>query len=259
MARFTPNKQGIKRAIFGDPGTGKSSQGLALSKVPAAGPIHYFDLEDTLSVIWPEVEKEGMDPFEKPMPTPKDYMDFLMMYEGIKSGTAIIDTGSQLERIMAAPICAQANVENVDLIDFKGISILEGAWRKFLDKMDQQARRGINTVILFHSTLASVKDELGNQYNRIQPRITQGNVGRPSPFDVVSQRLDGIHLIQIDVQMTKTRKVATSNGVRTIITNPMPSRWCKGRPAIEDTPLSGPFDTAFWEKVFNVKKEEEMI
>ena len=257
MSRFKPQKQGIKRAIFGEPGTGKSSQLIALSQVPEAGAIHYFDLEDTLAVIWPDVEAAGLDPFEKPMATPTDYMDFLMMYQGIKSGTAVIDTGSQLERIMAAPICKSAGVENVDLIDFKGISILEGAWRKFLDAMDQQARRGVNTVIAFHSTMASVKDEQGNQYNRIQPRVMMNNVGRPSPFETVTQRLDGIHLMSIDVVATK--KVAKSNGVRTVYTNPMPSRCTKGRPAIEDTPLNGPFDTAFWKKVFGVKAEEEMI
>lgn len=256
---FEPTPRGKIEILMGPPGSGKTTLGLAISKIPQLGPLHWWDFDHSLARIWPLVKSAKMNPFDKLMRNPESPQQLFEDIGAIKSGTMVFDTMTEVEQLLISPIKAKNGVSSIEEVEYgKGPAALNSSMRDFITSIRGASQRGVNTVLLCHTFTSHVKLPTGVEYNAFFPAIT--SVAGPnkkgstsSPQETLTAACDAVRLVMID--LTAEKNIATAKGTRTVISKYDPATSTKSTPELPDYKLKGMFDEGFWKAAWNLEEE----
>ena len=149
--------QGMKVAVHGPPGIGKSTLGAQFP-----GPL-FFDFEGSLT----NIDVPHFDLREKKF---EETMDALRLLWGDdhKFESLIIDTVDWLEIKIHDHVCEKMGIQNIGDPDYgRGYSRALDHWKEFLDACEfLKSHKGMNIILLAHTKQGQVSDPMYGTYNR---------------------------------------------------------------------------------------------
>jgi hypothetical protein len=177
--------------FFGVRGIGKSS--LAAD---APAPI-FFDLGNAT---------EHLNVARYPLPADPKYTDVLDAIDDIENGThsyrtLVIEDVGELESLLHRHLVATAPVdksgdrpESIEGFGFgKGYTLAEGEFRALAHRLDRlRLKRSMHVVMLGHSTIATLKNPTGDNYDRHVPLI------HAKAFGVLGANADVVGFVTFD-------------------------------------------------------------
>jgi len=244
---FGPMQSGPKGhriGLYGPGGIGKTT--LAAT---APGPVAFFDLDDSLHVLAPQLE--GLDVRRVDCSgTWKGLRDALRGDGWDEIKTVVIDSASKAEELAVAHTIATLPDEKGKPVssveDYgwgKGYTHVYETFLVLLGDLDAHARAGRNVVLICHDGTATVPNPHGEDYIRFEPRLQSLTGGKASVRLRVREWLDHLLFIGYDIDVKKTK--ARGSGTRTIYPAELPHCMAKSRKLCDPLPLDY-LDTTVW-------------
>lgn len=146
--------------LYGVPGIGKTSWAAA-----APSPV-FIPVEDGCGEL-------NVQAF----PKPETYAQVLECIGALVTGThdyetVVIDSLDKLEPLLWADVCQQAGKKNIEEFGYgKGYAVAAAEWRNLLGGLDALRARGMQVILLAHSTVARIEPPETDPYDRYQLRL----------------------------------------------------------------------------------------
>jgi len=254
--RFKPiNTSGGHRVVlYGPGGIGKTTL-ACMSKAPVA----FFDLDDSLGRLLPQLQELGVADNIKPLDCPdwKALRDALRSpgWDGI--GTIVIDSGTRAEELCVEHVIntiphekgAQVKIKCLDDYGWgKGPGHLFDAFLPLLADLDAHARQGRNVVMLCHDCVSNVPNPSGDDWIRYEPRLAAPKSGKDSIRLRVREWADHVLFYGYDVAVKDGK--GKGGGTRTVYPAELPHCMAKSRTLRQPVPVAAP-SPEFWELVRN--------
>jgi len=239
-----PPKAAAQRiGIYGPGGIGKTS--LAAT---APGPVAFFDLDDSLSILGLDVQRvTGIATWEALRAALQGGG-----WDGIR--TLVLDTATRAEELAVAwtlrnvPSQSGAFVQRLEDYGYgKGFQHVYEAFLCLLGDLDQHVRAGRNVVMICHDCAANVPNPSGEDYLRCEPRLQSSSGGKASIRLRLREWLD--HLLFVGYDVVAKDGKAQGAGTRTIWPIELPFHMAKSR--LLDEPI--PYDRGsadLWTRLF---------
>ena len=247
---FGKIKPGIGHRIvtFGPGGIGKTT--LAAT---APGPVAFFDLDDSLSVLGNQLE--GLDiRLVTGIDTWAELRAALHSsgWEQIK--TIVIDSATKAEELAIAHTLKTVahekgnKVERIEDYGYgKGYVHIYEIFLTLLGDLDQHVRAGRHVILVCHDCVTNVPNPTGEDWIRYEPRLQSPASGKSSIRLRVREWADHLLFLGYDITVKDGKGQGCSS--RTIYPNELPH--CMAKSRILDEPLVLEHrSTELWEKLF---------
>ena len=258
---FGPIQTGLghRMVLFGPGGIGKTT--LAAT---APGPVAFFDLDDSLSVLKPQLDESDACSDVRPVAGASSWND---MQQALNTGgweeirTIVIDSATKAEELalewtlQRVPHEKGYQVKRVEDYGYgKGYQYLYETFLTLLGDLDRHVREGRHIILICHDCTATVPNPNGDDYIRYEPRLQSPSSGKSSIRLRVREWADHVLFIgyDLDVQDGKGR----GSGTRTVYPCELPHCMAKSRTLADPMPL-GKFDTTLWERLFGSPSPEK--
>lgn len=223
---------GHRVVMYGPGGIGKTTGAAQLP-----GPVAFFDLEDSLPILRPQLEAAGRLDNIRPVRGIKDWASLRAAlqsdgWDGIKS--IVIDTGTKAEELAIEHTLANVTADGKRVTSIEGYGYGKGFTYVFdtflplLADLDRHARAGRNVVILCHDCTSTVPNPAGEDWIRYEPRLQSPNSGKASIRLRVREWADHVLFVGYDVNVKKGGK-GEGHGTRTLYTTELPHCMAKSR------------------------------
>lgn len=236
---------GQRIVLYGPGGIGKTS--LALE---APGPVAFFDLDDSLSVL-----PAGVDAQIVQVGGWMDIRDALNAsgWDAIK--TIVIDSVTKAEEMALAHMLATLKTEkgrqanSVEDYGYgKGYSHLFETFLPLLADLEAHTRAGRNVVMICHDCATTCPNPMGEDWLRYEPRLQNPNSGKASIRLRVREWADHMLFYGYDVAVKDGK--GQGSGTRTLYPVELPHCMAKSRTLRVPLPVDQPEPT-LWECVLN--------
>lgn len=234
---------GHRLVLYGPGGIGKTTLAASLP-----GPVAFFDLDDSLGKLLPNLKAAGVDANIVPVSgisTWDDMRNALQSegWENIRS--IVIDTGTVAEEMAAKYMLANVRTERggtaQSIEDYgygRGYQHLYETFLLLLADLDAHQRAGRNVVLICHDCTATVPNPAGEDFLRYEPRLMHPASGKSSIRLRVREWADHVLFVGYDVNVNKDGK-GQGTGTRTIYPKEFPHCMAKSRSTQETIPVSG--------------------
>jgi len=244
---------GHRIVTFGPGGVGKTSLSAT-----APGPVAFFDLDDSLSVLGNQLD--GLD---IRLVTGIDSWSDLRAalhspgWDAVK--TIVIDSATQAEELAIAytlktvPHEKGNKIERIEDYGYgKGYVHVYEVFLTLLADLDQHVRAGRHVILVCHDCVSNVPNPSGDDWIRYEPRLQSPASGKSSIRLRVREWAD--HLLFLGYDITVKDGKASGCGSRTIYPNELPHCMAKSRTL--DEPLELEYRSAeLWEKLFGTNSK----
>jgi hypothetical protein len=246
-----PDGSGHRIVIFGPGGIGKTT--LAAT---APGPVAFFDLDDSLGIIRPQLPEPVRTRINRVGCAPRwqDIRDMLGRPGWDEIRTIIIDSATRAEELAVEHTLATVphekghRVQRVEDYGFgKGYSHVYDTFLPLLGDLDQHARAGRHVILICHDCTASVPNPNGEDWIRYEPRLQSPSSGKSSIRLRVREWADHVLFVGYDVDVHDGK--AKGSGTRTIYPNELPHCMAKSRTLSQPLQLNK-FDLTLWPQLF---------
>jgi len=156
-------------------------------------------------------------------PIPKSYEDALGAVDTLTTNdhgfkTLVIDTLDALEPLIAAAVCKRNQWESPETPGYgKGWVAVTAEWRTFLLALDRlRAAKGMEIILLAHSTLRTVTNPSGPDYSRYEGKLNKGALALVKEWTDVN--LFAIHEETVSKIKGEMKSKVTTSGRRVIHT-----------------------------------------
>jgi len=219
-------------AIYGPGGIGKTS--LACS---APGPVAFFDLDDSLGVLQPDVDIRVV-----PISTWAEMISALKSPGWDKIKTIVIDSATKAEELASAHVVKTIPHEKGHMVrrieDYgygKGYTFIFDVFIELLQILDIHKASGRNIILICHECTAMVPNPMGEDFPRYEPRLQSPPSGKSSIRLRVKENVD--HLLFVSYDFDVKNKKATGHGTRTIYPSELPHFMAKSRLLADPIPF----------------------
>lgn len=238
---------GHRVVLYGPGGIGKTT----LAAI-APGPIAFFDLDESLPVLYPQLPPAIQQRLQG-VSTSGDWAglrDALHApgWDGIK--TLVIDSATKAEELAVAHTLATVphekghRVQRIEDYGFgKGYSHVYDTFLCLLGDLDQHVRAGRNVILICHDCISSVPNPHGEDWLRYEPRLQSPASGKASIRLRVREWADHVLFVGYDVDVTEGK--GKGRGTRTLYPSELPHCMAKSRTLSEPIVLSK-FDASLW-------------
>lgn len=220
----------VRLVVYGPAGTGKSTFAAG-----APSPL-FFDFEGrTLHLDVARVRPQSWDE------------TLQLMAEAVSGGefkTLVFDTLDHMELLIHAGVCKKNGWTSIEDPSFgKGYVPALHEWSRFLAAVDVLNARGINTVMLAHSMLGTLKNPSGEDYNVYTLKLKGG--AKTSAADLIREKADLVGFAHFETfakkanpkdQMAKAKAITTGDRLLTFKYHPA-YETKSGIPMADEVPL----------------------
>lgn len=212
--------------LFGQGGAGKSTLAAMVGETvqdKKDGMTVFFDLEDSLSVIAPQLEELGIARRIVPVRI-ESFADFI---EQIQAGgfeafdNIVIDSFTRLEEMCAencmANIAGDSATIHQSLEQWmygKGAQIVFDNFRPVYHHIAKHLAAGRNVIAIAHNDPTRFTNAEGADYYQNQPRIVQGEKGKAPGRQNFKEKVD--HLLYLAADVNVERGKAKGGMTRTL-------------------------------------------
>jgi len=246
------NATGHRVVIYGPGGIGKTT--LACH---APGPVAFFDLDDSLSRLLPQLTAAGLTDAIMPVEVSgwQDIRNSLHApgWDAVK--TIVIDSATKAEELCVAHTLATVPHEKGQrchsIEDYgygKGYTHVFDQFLPILADLDAHCRAGRNVVLICHDCATTCPNTMGEDWLRYEPRLQSPNSGKASIRLRVREWADHMLFYGYDVAVKDGKGVGS--GTRTIYPTELPHCMAKSRTCQFQIPVDTP-DGALWGQVIN--------
>ena len=241
-----------KIGVYGPGGIGKTT--LACT---APGPVAFFDLENSLSVLADELKGQEVRVVQ-------DINTWQQLRDALNGGgwddikTIVIDSASKAEdfaiahTLLTVPDTQGNRVSSVEGYGYgKGYQYVYETFLYLLADLDKHITAGRNVMLVMHDCTANVPNPGGDDWIRSEPRLQDTRGGKASIRLRVRDWLDDLLFIAYDVAVSKEGK-GQGSGTRTVWPNELPHFMAKTRSNLQPMPIDH-FSTAIWDNLFSRK------
>ncbi len=240
---------GHRIVLYGPGGIGKTS--LAAS---APGPVAFFDFDDSLPRLKPQLLGSGLGLDLRPI---HGVSTWAQMREALHAPgwdeikTIVIDSATKAEElavdftVATVPHEKGNRVQRVEDYGFgKGYVHVYDTFLTLLGDLDQHTRAGRNVILICHDCTSNVPNPDGEDWIRYEPRLQSPASGKSSIRLRVREWADHVLFVGYDVAV-KDRK-GKGSGTRTIYPSELPHCMAKSRTISEPIPLVK-YDRTLWQ------------
>jgi hypothetical protein len=229
---------GHRIVLYATGGWGKST--LATF---APAPVAVIDLDDSLPILWPQVEAHGLADQVMPVTGIETWPQILAAlngdgWDGIK--TIVIDTLTKAEEMCCAEVVRTVphekggKVERIEDYGFgKGLSHVFDTFMPLLAALDRHVKAGRNVVLVCHECANTFPNPMGADYLRYEPRLQSPASGKASIRLRVKEWCDHLLFGAYDVATVESKvggkTKALGSGSRRIYPQEMPYCMAKSR------------------------------
>jgi hypothetical protein len=238
---LTKSNVGHRILVYGPGGIGKTTLACSLP-----GPVAFFDLDESLQRLRPQLEAEGMLANVVPVEGITTWAGLRSAlqsdgWDGIK--TIIIDTGTKAEELAIAWMFANIKEKGVSVSRMEDYGYKSGYRHLFdtfnllLCDLDAHARAGRNVVLVCHECAAKVPNPQGIDWIRYEPRLAQDDKNCQLRYRV-KEWADHVLAFIYDVSVGKDGK-GMGSGTRAVYASELPHCMAKSRTTSGAFPLLG--------------------
>jgi AAA domain-containing protein len=222
----------VRLVVYGPAGVGKSSFAAG-----APSPL-FFDFEGRTNHL--DVARVKPQSWDEVLA----FMRELYNAPG-EIRTVVFDTVDHMEMLIHKHVCKTNSWENIEDPGFgKGYvpALLE--WARFLGACEALQSKGLNTVLLAHSQLSTVKNPSGDDYNVFALKLKGG--AKTNASDLVREKVDLVGFAHFEDfarkenakdKLSKAKAITTGARVLTFAHHPA-FETKKGVPMADETKLS---------------------
>jgi len=240
---------GHRVVLYGPGGIGKTSVAAT-----APGPVAFFDLDDSLPRLKPQLLASGLALDLRPVngiSTWAQMRDALHAPGWDEIKTIVIDSATKAEELAAEYTVATVphekgnRVQRIEDYGFgKGYVHVYDTFLTLLGDLDQHTRAGRNVILICHDCTSNVPNPDGEDWIRYEPRLQSPASGKSSIRLRVREWADHVLFVGYDVAV-KDRK-GKGSGTRTIYPSELPHCMAKSRTISEPMPLVK-YDRTLWQ------------
>lgn len=222
----------VRMVVYGPAGVGKSSFAAG-----APAPL-FFDFEGRtqhldVARVRPQSWAETLSVLRELVTAPGEFK------------TVVFDTLDHMEMLIHKHVCESNKWENIEDPGFgKGYvpALLE--WGRFLTACEMLQAKGLNTLLLAHSQLSTVKNPSGDDYNVYALKLKGG--AKTNASDLVREKADLVGFAHFEDfarkenakdKLSKAKAITTGDRVLTFKHHPA-FETKKGVPMADETKLS---------------------
>jgi hypothetical protein len=233
---------GHRFVLYGPGGIGKTT--LACH---APGPVAFFDLDDSLSRLRPQLKAAGL--LAEVLPVQAESWQEIRTALG-QSGwdkvrTIVIDSATKAEELCLQHVLATIPHEKgqkcTSIEDYgygKGYTHLFDTFLPLLAALDRHCRQGRHVVLICHDCATSCPNPMGEDWLRYEPRLQSPNSGKSSVRLRVREWADHMLFYGYDV-VVKNGK-GSGGGTRTVYPVELPHCMAKSRTLSYAIPIDEP-------------------
>lgn len=243
---------GHRIVIYGPGGIGKTTLSAT-----APGPVAFFDLDDSLAVLKPQLAGLDIMPvnFDGTWPGMMNAL-YTPGWDGVK--TIVVDTGTRAEELAVAHTLAttpkEKDAKGKSVEDYgygKGYTYVYDTFLPLLAALNVHAKQGRHVIIVCHDCTTNVPNPAGEDWIRYEPRLQSPTSGKSSIRLRVREWADHVLFLGYDIIANKEGK-ARGGESRTIYPQERPFCMAKSRTMTEPMPLDR-LDGALWAKLIGEK------
>lgn len=222
----------VRLCVYGPAGVGKSSFAAA-----APSPL-FFDFEGRTNHL--DVARVRPQSWDEVL----GYLRELYNAPG-EFKTIVFDTLDHMEQLIHKYVCGKNGWETIEDPGFgKGYMPALLEWGRFLGACEALQSKGLNTILLAHSQLSTVKNPAGDDYNVYALKLKGG--AKTNASDLVREKVDLVGFAHFEDfakkenakdKLSKAKAITTGDRVLTFKHNPA-FETKKGVPMADETKLS---------------------
>jgi hypothetical protein len=244
---------GHRIVIYGPGGIGKST--LCAT---APGPVAFFDLDDRLGLLYPQLGGRDV----RPVNFDGSWMGMLNAlyapgWDEIR--TIVVDTGTRAEELAVAhtlatiPTEKDGTAKNVEGYGYgKGYGYVYDTFLSLLSVLNfNHAKHGRHVIIVCHDCLTTVPNPTGEDWLRYEPRLQSPTSGKASIRLRMREWADHVLFLGYDVAVGKDGK-GKGCGTRTLYPQELPHCMAKSMTLVDPLPLDR-LDGALWKNLIGEK------
>lgn len=236
---------------YGPGGIGKTT--LAAT---APGPVGFFDLENSLPKLKPQLDNAPVEIDIRPVvgiATWQDLRDALNSDGWDQIRTIVIDSGTRAEELAIdwtlknTPIGQKQYAKSVEDYGYgKGYTHVYDTFLPLLSDLERHTRAGRNVIIVCHDCTANVPNPNGEDWIRYEPRLQSPTSGKASIRLRIREWADHVLFVGYDVAVKDGK--GKGGGTRTIYPRELPHCMAKSR-TVSDAREAVLWDTGIWEEI----------
>ena len=254
FGKITPSV-GHRIILFGPGGIGKTT--LAAS---SPGPVAFFDLDDSLSVLGSQLAEYDIRPIS-------GIDTWAELRAAVKADgwndikTIVIDSATKAEELATAWVLENIphekghKVERIEDYGYgKGYVHIYDTFLSLIGDLDQHVRAGRHVILVCHDCVTNVPNPNGDDWIRYEPRLQSPVSGKSAIRLRVREWADHLLFFGYDIEVQGANKEGKrgkgqGQGTRTIYPNELPHCMAKSRTLDEPIPLEK-YDRKLWDKLF---------
>lgn len=249
FGKLSKSNVGHRILLYGPGGIGKTTLACSLP-----GPVAFFDLDESLQRLMPQLEANGLAANVIPVEGIATWAALraaLQSYGWDSVKTIVIDTATKAEELAVAWMFANIRekgvaVSRMEDYGFKsGYRHLFDTFNLLLGDLDAHARAGRNVVLVCHECAAKVPNPQGTDWIRYEPRLSQDDRNCQLRYRA-KEWADHVLAFIYDVNVGKDGK-GQGSGTRTVYASELPHCMAKSRTTHGDFPLVAGQD--FWANI----------
>lgn len=237
--------------VYGPGGIGKTT--LAAT---APGPVGFFDLENSLPKLKPQLDNAPVEIDIRPVvgiATWQDLRDALNSDGWNDIRTIVIDSGTRAEEMAIdwtlknTPIGQKQYAKSVEDYGYgKGYTHVYDTFLPLLSDLERHTRAGRNVIIVCHDCTANVPNPNGEDWIRYEPRLQSPTSGKASIRLRIREWADHVLFVGYDVAVKDGK--GKGGGTRTIYPRELPHCMAKSR-TVSDAREAVLWDQGIWEEI----------